>query len=124
MNTRTLIVMLMGLMLATHLPRPGLAVGGAQAYYEAAKIAQRRGCLGRALCLVDEALEMMPDNGQYQWLRGTILHDMGLARAAVKQLERARLSGDAVGTQRANETLQELGVDHRSTPLILGPDGQ
>lgn len=50
--------------------------------------------------------------------RGLRLMDRGQHREAARELELARRYGDAVIVQEATWALQDLGVDHRSVPMV------
>lgn len=51
--------------------------------------------------------------------RGLRLMDRGRTVEAARELELARRHGDATIVQEATWALQDLGIDHRSTPLVL-----
>lgn len=100
------------------LAAPAWADGAAWSLYRRARQAANCGAHQKALAMIDSAIAL-EDAGEFRRLRGFLLRDLHYPRAAIVDLERARLSRDAMAVQRANEALLDLGVDHRSTPLEL-----
>src|SRR5437763_13055139 len=72
------------------------AEGGSHRLSLRARAAANCYALGTALHLVNRAIERDPTNGEYRSLRGFLLRDIGAERGAIAELERARLSGQAI----------------------------
>ena len=113
---------LVALVLVLSIPALARAQTGAHRLYLCAREAANHDCGGTALRLIERAIALEPEVGEYRRLRGELLRDIGWDRAAVAELERARLSGEAIAVQRASSALHEMGVDHHSVPLDLGND--
>ena len=85
-------------------------------------------CLSLFLCLLAVAAPAVAHPGyslyrvrtraEAHFARGLRLMDRGQLREAARELELARRHGDAVIVQEATWALQDLGIDHRSVPMI------